>query len=111
MHRTLMAGMSLLALFAVAGCAQDRSGMASTNAGSAGFGRSDAACPPGNTDPSCTGTSDTPAFGVQPQNRRGPGGAPGAGVPMDLNNKPPSQSPGTLSGDAGKRTSSGPGGN
>lgn len=91
MHRTLMAGMSLLALFAVAGCAQDRSGMATTNAGSAGFGRTGAACPPGNIDPNCPsssrlgsagttirdagdatmyGTSDDPAFGVQPQNRR-----------------------------------------
>lgn len=97
MHRTLMAGMSLLALFAVAGCAQDRSGMTSTNAGSAGFGTS--------------GASDDPAFGVQPQNRRGTGNAPGAGAPIDLRNNPPSLSPGTLSGDAGKRTGSGPGGN
>jgi hypothetical protein len=132
MHRTLMAGMSLMALFAVAGCAQDRSGMATTNAGSAGFGRTGAACPPGNMDPNCPdrsrlgtagtsiresgdptmyGTSDDPAFGVQPQNRRGTGNRPGAGVPIDPQNNPPSLSPGTLSGDAGKRTTGEPGGN
>lgn len=57
MHRTLTAGMSLMALVAVAGCAQDRSGMATTNAGSAGFGRIEGACPPGNMDPNCTSSS------------------------------------------------------
>ncbi|PWC43844.1 hypothetical protein [Azospirillum sp. TSO22-1] len=86
MHRSLIAGLSLLVLAAAAGCAQDNS-MPTTNAGSAGFGRTDAACPPGNVSPECTsssrlgpsgtgradrgdatmyGTSDNPAFGVQP---------------------------------------------
>ena len=132
MHRTLMAGMSLLALAAVAGCA-DNSGMATSNAGSAGFGRTQAACPPGNMDPSCPdrsrlgtagtsrpdrgdttmyGSSDNPAFGVQPQNRRNSAGnAPGAGMPAEMDNRRPSEVPSTLSGDSGKRTSSGPGGN
>ncbi|WP_448189847.1 hypothetical protein [Azospirillum sp. sgz301742] len=132
MHRTLMAGMSLMALFAVAGCVQDTSGRPVTNAGSAGFGRIDGACQPGNMDPNCIsssrlgsagaswpdggnttmyGTSDDPAFGVQPQNRRGTANRPGAGMPIEPSNNPPSLSPGTLSGNAGKRTTGEPGGN
>ena len=128
MHRTLMAGMSLLALAALAGCA-DNSGMPVSNAGSAGFGRILAACPPGNQDPSCPdssrlgsagtsfpdqgdstlyGSSDNPAFGVQPESGRN---APGAGMPAEMDNRRPSEVPGTLSGDSAKRTSSGPGGN
>lgn len=130
MHRTLIAGMSVAALVAVTGCAQDNS-MPTTNAGSAGFGRVDAACPPGNLNPECTsssrlgtsgtsrsdrgdttmyGSSDNPGFGVQPQNRRS-GNSPGAGMPIEPANDAPSLSPGTLSGDAGKRTTGETGGN
>lgn len=128
-----IAGVSLIALFVLAGCAADPSGMPVSNAGSAGFGRTEAACPPGNTNPECPldsrlgtagtslsrergdptlyGSSDDPAFGVLPQNRRGSGNAPGAGVPAEPPNASPSLSPSTLSGDAGKRTNDSPGGN
>ena len=97
MHRTLMAGMSLLALVAVAGCAQD------AGVGTAGSSRVD------RGTAASSGSSD-PAYGVQPQNRRA-SNAPGAGMPAEMENRRPSEVPSTLSGDSGKRTSSGPGGN
>lgn len=101
MHRTLIAGMSLLALAAVAGCADNGSGMPSGNAGTSAAGRSSA---------SASGSSADPGYGVAPLNRRG-GNAAGAGMPMEPANNAPSLSPGTLSGDAGKRTTGETGGN
>ena len=134
MHRTLMAGMSLVALFAVAGCARDSS-MTTSNAGSGSSGSSSPSvgCMQGNFDPRCTdasrmgmsgstgmrgttdmGVIDDPNYragsSVQPQNRRTASNRPGAGMPIEPGNTSPGLSPGTLSGDAGKRTTGEAGG-
>lgn len=114
MHRTLMAGMSLVALLAVAGCARDGSTTTST-AGSGSSGASGQTVGGtgirGATD---LGVSGDPAYrsgsSVQPQNRRTAGNRPGAGMPIEPDNRPPGLSPGPLSGDAGKRTTGEPGG-
>ncbi|HYH39268.1 MAG TPA: hypothetical protein VD860_13675 [Azospirillum sp.] len=131
MHRTLIAGLSLLALTVVAGCAQDDA-MTTSNAGSGSSGQD--SCSQWNFNPRCTDASrmgmsgsgalrgttdlggiDDPNFragsSVPPQNRRMAGNRPGAGVPMEPPNSAPSLSPGTLSGDAGKRTTGETGGN
>ncbi|WP_431856158.1 hypothetical protein [Azospirillum sp.] len=100
MHRTLIAGMSVAALVAVTGCAQDRTG---TDAGTAGASGS-------RSTASASGSSGDPGYGVAPQNRRS-GNSPGAGMPIEPANDAPSLSPGTLSGDAGKRTTGETGGN
>lgn len=88
MHRTLMAGMTLMALFAVAGCAQDHSGMATTNAGSAGFGRVEAACLPGNMDPGCPDSSRLGTSGTSLRERGDPT-MYGTSEPMMLYRNPP----------------------
>ncbi|HYG89096.1 MAG TPA: hypothetical protein VD978_22870 [Azospirillum sp.] len=97
MPRMLMVGMSVFALVAVSGCAQDTSGRAATNAGTSGS--------------TLSGTGDDSTVGVQPPSRPGSANPQGAGAPMQLGNRRPSETPGTLSGDAGKRTTGELGGN
>lgn len=103
LRRSLMAGISVLALAAVSACARNASVPAAGGAGSSGMGA--------DRNATASGTSGEPTYGVQPQSRRAPGNAAGAGVPAELPNKPPSQTPSTLSGDSGKRTTGEPGGN
>jgi len=94
MHRTLMAGMSLLALLAVAGCAD------STERTSTG------------TSGSSAGTAtqtDTSRYGLSGPARAG--GSPGAGSSMGAGVRMPSTNPGPLSGELGDPPRSSPGGN